>query len=89
MPNGSQLQATKAGTIPLHPTLSQQATTTHIVPGLNSSSLISLGQLCDDGWNVLLTDTALYAVKNNKVVMRGICNPIDRPWDIPLTVLTK
>ena len=55
-----------------------------ILPGLHSSNLISLGQLCDDGCSVLLSSSTLSAIKDNKVILRGYRNPSDGLWDIPI-----
>ena len=72
------------GDLQLHPSLSKTAQQGHILSNLNSSSLIALGPLCDDGCKVVLTDTALAAVKDKKVVLRGYRNTNDSLWDIPL-----
>ena len=75
MPDAGTLQEINNGTLPLPIILSPAATITTIIPGLNSSSLLSLGQLCDDGCNVLL--------KNDKeVVIQGENNRHDGLWGI-------
>ena len=58
------LQANKHGSIPIPSTLSPAETIATIVPGLKSSSLFSLGQLCDDGCNILLNKQKMYSIKN-------------------------
>ena len=55
-----------------------------ILPKLTSSSLISLGQLCDDNCAILLNKTKLLAIKKNKIILRGTRNPNDKLWDIPI-----
>ena len=57
------LQEIKHGSLPLPSTLSPAATTATIVPGLNSSSFLSLGHLCDNGCNILLKKQKMYAIK--------------------------
>ena len=84
LPNNSQLQATRHGDLPFSDLLSKEAKTGVILPGLHSSSLVSLGKLCDDGCEILLNDRKMYAVKNNTVVLEGQRNPYDRLWDIPV-----
>ena len=54
LPNNTTITSTARGRLPLHDSLSREATTTAILPNLHSSSLISLGQLCDDDCQVLL-----------------------------------
>ena len=59
-----------------------------ILPKLRSSSLISMGQLCDDGFEVVLTQNDLTVVKGNKIILRGKRNPTDGLWDIPIEKTT-
>ena len=47
LPDKSILKSNKSGFIPV-PQLSQKARQAHIIPGLTNSSLLSMGQLCDD-----------------------------------------
>ena len=55
-----------------------------ILPALKSSSLVSLGQLCDDQCVVLLSNKDLHVIKDNKIIMQGKRNPTDGLWDIPI-----
>ena len=55
-----------------------------ILPKLLSSSLISLGQLCDDDCDILLNKKILLAMKNKKIILKGYRNPNDKLWDIPI-----
>ena len=54
LPNNEKISSTEQGRLPLHSNLSSTAITAAILPGLQSSSLISLGQLCDDDCDILL-----------------------------------
>ena len=54
LPDASTLKATQTGQLPLSNLLSQQGKQAAIVPGLQSASLISIPQLCDDDCEVLL-----------------------------------
>ena len=53
LPDNTTLSSTHTGTIKI-PHLSNTATTVHILPGLQNTSLMSLGQLADDGCVILL-----------------------------------
>ena len=72
------------GQLPLHPSLSQQATKGHVLRDLQSASLIAMGPVCDNGCTVILNDKELAVIKKNKVVLRGRRNRQDGLWDIPL-----
>jgi len=48
LPNGTILRAQRKGQLLLSEHLSSKAQTTQILEGIAESSLISLGQLCDD-----------------------------------------
>ena len=63
-----------------------------ILPNLKSSSLLSMGQICDNGCKVVLAQHDLAVVKNNHIILRGKRNKIDGLWDIPIektTILTN
>ena len=83
-PDGAILNADKRGFLNLPPELSEEALQATIVPSLKSTSLISLGKLCDDGCEVKLNSKTLQATKNNKIVVTGIRNHQDGLWDIPV-----
>ena len=84
LPNNNFLPSSKQGEIPLSKFLTAIGTNAMVLPGLKSSSLISLGQLCDDNCNVLLTKTHLYVIKNKKIILTGTRNINDGLWDIPI-----
>ena len=84
IPNGESIQATKQGILPLSPFLSLAAKQTSILPQLKSSSLISLGQLADDGCTIVLDYKKLTAIKERRIVLEGIRNTKDGLWDIPV-----
>ena len=89
LPNGTIVQATKSGTIPLHSSLTCNATKAHVFPALASASLISIGQLCDDGCTAVLDQNTLNVFKNGHTVLRGVRNRTDGLWDINLTAHRK
>ena len=84
LPNNDPIKSTSNGTIPLSNMLSSKAKLATVLPNLKSSSLISLGQLCDDNCTVLLDKKKLNVYKNNQVVLKGYRNPNDGLWDIPI-----
>ena len=94
LPNNKQILPTNQGLIPLSTQLSKSSRTATVLPQLKSSSLISLGQICDDSCTVLLNKEKLYALKDknitynfNKkdVLIEGTRNKVDNLWDIPIT----
>ena len=48
MPNGSIIQSTHTGLLPLN-NISKSARTIHLFPDLKNTALISVSQLCEDG----------------------------------------
>ena len=84
LPDADSIPPSHQGNITISKELSQQAQRGTILPKLQSSSLISLGQICVDNCKVLLEKKELHAIKNNKVVLKGYCNFQDGLWDIPI-----
>ena len=74
LPNAEAIPSNLRGKLSLSSELSAPAQTAIVLPQLKSSSLISLGQLCDDNCDINLNKTTLKVIKNNKVIMRGIRN---------------
>ena len=89
LPDRSTIQATAKGTLNLHPLLSEQATTAHVFDDLTNTSLLSVGQLCDDDCTAIFDKTVMKIVKNGTTVINGTRNNVDGLWDInlPLTPL--
>ena len=86
LPDNSTIQATHKGGLPLkHGTaLPPAATKTHVFPQLQSSSLVSIGQLCDDNCIAILDKQEINVYKNKQLIFKGHRNPSDGLWDIPL-----
>ena len=84
LPNAKAISSTTQGELSLHHTISKQGRNAIILLQLQSSSLISLGQLCDDNCKVHLDKEEMNACKNGKVVLKGIRNKHDGLWDMPL-----
>ena len=85
LPNSDLISSNEAGWLPI-PNLSKEASHASVIPQLKTSSLISLGQLCDDDCTVLLNKNKLYAVKDDKVLLHGDRNHQDGLWDIPIHI---
>jgi hypothetical protein len=82
--NGDKIETTLRATIPLAPELSDQAKEGHIFHNLQSGSLISIGQLCDDDCVALFTKYHVKLYKNGKVIIVGKRNSANGLWTIPL-----
>jgi hypothetical protein len=70
IPDGSTMTSTHEGHLDI-PALPPAATHTHIVPELNTHSLISLGQLCDAGCTATVDKDEINVSYNNNVVLTG------------------
>jgi len=84
LPDAGTITPTLKGQLRLSKELSSQALRATALPALKSSSLISLGQLCDDDCTVILNKKKLLAVKNDKIILEGHRNYLDGLWDIPI-----
>ena len=85
LPNNVSIQSTEKGNIPFSSKLSASAKDASILPGLESSSLVSLGQLCDDDCEILLNKKSLFVIKENELILEGYRNQNDLLWDIPVS----
>jgi hypothetical protein len=83
MPNGTTIQSSHTCDL-LLADLTPQARQAHIFPGLVHNSLISVGQLCDNGCNVTFTQEQVMVSKNRKCVMYGSRDPRSRLWRVDL-----
>jgi hypothetical protein len=54
LPNGQTMKSTHTATLDI-PQLSKTAKEAHIFPAMESNSLLSVGQLCDEGYFVLFS----------------------------------
>jgi hypothetical protein len=82
--NGETIETTKHVIVPLAPELSTQAKTGHIFDSLQSGSLISIGQLCDDDCVALFSKYDVKIIKDGQVIILGKRNPNNGLWNIPL-----
>jgi hypothetical protein len=79
MPNGTTIQSSHTCNL-LLTDLPPQERQAHILPGLVHNSLISVGQLCDNGYSVTFTQEQVTGSKNGKCVMYGSRDPKSRLW---------
>ena len=63
LPNNQTISTTKQGQLNISKHLSTKVQTAMDLPGLQSASLISIGQLCDDNCRVVLNNKKLVAIK--------------------------
>ena len=82
LPNGDMLSSVKQGHLPI-PLLSPIGKTAYVLKDLNTS-LISLGQLTDEGCTIVLTKKQLQVFKNYTKILQGYRNEVDGLWDIHL-----
>ena len=85
LPNDKFLPCNQQGEIPSSDFLTAIGKNAMISPGLKSSSLMSLGQLCDDDCTIILAKQKSFVMKNRKVIITGTRNSHDGLWDIPMS----
>ena len=68
--------------LPMLPSLSTKSRHAAVLLQLKSTSLISLGELCDNDFKTELTKKDLKVCKNNKLILLRTRNKFDRLWDI-------
>jgi hypothetical protein len=83
MPNGTTVQSSHTCNL-LLTDLSPQSRQAHILPGLVHKSLISVGQLCDNGCSFTFTQDKVTVSKDKKCVMYGSRDPKSRLWRVDL-----
>jgi hypothetical protein len=83
MPNGTKIQSSHTCDLLLSD-FPPQAQKAHILPGLVHNSLISVGQLCDNGCSVTFTQEQVKVSRDGKYVMYGSRDPKSRLWRVDL-----
>ena len=84
LPNQSTINDNVVGLLPLPDEISTAGRKTHVLSGLKSANLISLGQLADDGCKIHLDDKTLLVDKKGKTILTGVRNAEDGLYDIPI-----
>ena len=82
LPDCSLLSPSKDGHLPIGD-LSPTATHSLVYPKLTNASLLSIGQLCDDNCLAIFDKKELNIVKDNKIILKGHRNSVDKLWHIP------
>ena len=88
-PNGATMESTHTAEMFL-PGLPTAAKTGHIVPELASSPLLSIGQFCDAGCEVLFSAGDVIVKLHNEIILCGTRTPLSRLWiiDVPINPTT-
>ena len=84
LPNFKDIYATEQGNLPLSRKLSKTARIATLLPELRSSSHLSLGQLCDDDFDILLNKKKMYVIKEDELILQGTRNKLNGLWNIPV-----
>ena len=81
LPNHAKIQATHKANLNV-PHLPSAARAVHLFPSLASSSLLSVGQLCDSGCTATFTDTSALITRKGKTIITGRRNPQSKLWEL-------
>ena len=82
LPNKEIIQSSQQGILPL--STGTKANTALLLPNLTNSSLLSIGQMCDDDCVAVFIKHAMHIYKNAKIILLGQRNNIDGLWDIAI-----
>ena len=88
LPNSETISSTYEAQLNL-PNINLKAKEATIFPKLTSSSLLSVGKLCDDDCKAIFTKEKMEVIKNKKIVLEGIRNKQDGLWDVEIPQSTK
>ena len=80
LPDNTKMQASSKGILPLRESLETLAL---LYPGLINESLLSIGQLCNQGCVAIFDKYKLYILQNGKQILTGDRNLKDGLWDGP------
>jgi hypothetical protein len=84
LPNGQTIKSTHTATLDI-PQLSKVAKAAHVFPAMENNSLLSVGQLCDEGYSVLFsTDGVKILNDKQKIMMKGPRDHATGLWRINL-----
>jgi hypothetical protein len=81
--NGDIIQASHTALLNL-PALPLAAQKAHLFPHLKNNALISIGQLCDNGFHALFTKTHVQILHHLTVVLCGTRDKTNGLWQITL-----
>lgn len=83
LPDNIMIASNHSGQLPI-PAISLQAGRTAILLNLKNASLILLGQLSNDNYNIFMNKSKLLVLKDKKIILQRYRNTNDGLWDIPL-----
>ena len=83
IPDMNVMQSTHIAKLPLQ-NISEAARKCHLFKEMKSKTLISIGQLCDDGMTALFTKESLKISKDNKCIIEGNRDKKNGMWYIDL-----
>ena len=83
LPNSDTLTSTGTSSLNI-PALPETANKAYTILGLTNQSLLSLGQLVDNGCIILLNKKYMHFFKNFELILKGIRNQTDGLWDVPI-----
>jgi len=82
LPDNRQIKCTAIGNLPIT-TMSSRAKQSYIMPDLHSSSLLSIGQLCDENYSAVFTKKhGKIFDQHNNIALTGQRNNQDGLWDV-------
>ena len=84
MADGRIMTPTKRASLPLSDAFSRNAKIAYSFANLQSGTLISIGQLCDDDCVAIFSKYNVKILKNNKVLIRGKRTD-NGLWQLPLS----
>ena len=85
LPTKKQISSSHTATMKI-PGLSARAKKAHILQELKSSSLLYIGQLCDDNYHAIFTKNKLHVTKEQTLILEGTRDRLNGMWNIPLTI---
>ena len=81
LPNGEVMTSTITTNLKI-PSATEKGNQAHMFPNLKSGNLLSVGQLCDDGYKVTFTNRKVTFTKNNETKFEGNRNQTNGMWTL-------
>ena len=87
LPNGEHVVSTHEAELDVPIMLLPAARHVHLVLGLHNCSLLSIGQLCDSGYEVTFTRTLMTVFLAGQCILQGHHSESTRLWHVTSTCL--
>ena len=84
LPDRNVIQASYTTLLDI-PTLHIAARTAYLFPDLASHTLLSITQLCDNGYTATFNNKYVRIKHKNVVLLQGACHPVTSIYMLPLT----